>query len=295
MISGITILCFAASYAVALALEVSRLLFRSGVRGALMLGFGGAGFLAHTAFLGYRAAAVTQAPLSSPFDWYLVAAWALAGLYLGLTVQYSRTPVGLFILPLVLGLIGVARFLADQQPFARGSASQFWGMIHGAFLLLGVLAVLAGSVAGLMLLVQSYRLKHKMAGGERLRLPSLESLERAGARLTMAAPWMLALGFLSGVILNQVNHHRQLDDVVPWNDPVVWSFTLLLAWATAAALFCALYKPARQGRKVAYLTLTSFLFLLLWLGIRLSIPSEHGVSPVVAAPLPSASQAGGRA
>ena len=35
MLSGVGIVCFAASYTVALALEVTRLFFRSGIRGAL--------------------------------------------------------------------------------------------------------------------------------------------------------------------------------------------------------------------------------------------------------------------
>ena len=55
MISGISITCFAASYAVVLALEISRLFFRSRVRWAVMVGFAGAGMVAHTAFLAYRA------------------------------------------------------------------------------------------------------------------------------------------------------------------------------------------------------------------------------------------------
>src|SRR5882762_8167631 len=102
--TGITIFCFAASYSVALLLEASRLVFRSGVRGALLLGFGGAGLLAHTLFLGHRALRAGAAPLSSEYDWYLVAAWVLAVVYLYLTLQHPRTAVGLFTLPLVLGL-----------------------------------------------------------------------------------------------------------------------------------------------------------------------------------------------
>ena len=59
------ITCFALGYAVALALEVSRLLFRSGVRGAIMMGFAGAGLLAHTVFLVNQAAKAEGSPLSS--------------------------------------------------------------------------------------------------------------------------------------------------------------------------------------------------------------------------------------
>jgi ABC-type transport system involved in cytochrome c biogenesis permease subunit len=161
MLSGISIFCFAASYTVALLLEASRLVFRSGVRGALLLGFGAAGLLAHTLYLGHRAVAAPAAALSSEYDWYLLAAWVLAAVYLYLTLQHQRTAVGLFILPLVLGLIGCARF-ADQVPFPQTRALQIWGAIHGGFLLLGMVAVLVGFVAGMMHLLQSYRLKHKV-------------------------------------------------------------------------------------------------------------------------------------
>ncbi len=136
MLSGISIFCFAASYAVALALEASRLWFRSGVRGALMLGFAGAGLLAHTLFLGYRAATAAGAPLSSQFDWYLVAAWIVVAVYLYFTCYHPRTAIGLFILPLVLALIGVAQF-SPKEPFPRTPAAQVWGIVHGVFLLLG--------------------------------------------------------------------------------------------------------------------------------------------------------------
>src|SRR5271163_1893453 len=115
-ISGITVFCFAASYFVAWLLELTRLWFRSGVRGAIMLGFAVAGFLAQTLYLGYRAAQSDAAPLSSSFDWYLLAAWMLAGAYLYLTYYYPRAAIGLYLWPLVLGLIAAATWFADRNP-----------------------------------------------------------------------------------------------------------------------------------------------------------------------------------
>src|SRR5262249_667697 len=108
MIAKISIFCFAASYAVTLALEITRLFFRSGVRGALMLTFAGAGITAHTLFLIHRwTAEGANAPLSSEFDWYLVAAWLLALCYLVLVFFHPRNSIGIFCLPLVLGLIAL--------------------------------------------------------------------------------------------------------------------------------------------------------------------------------------------
>jgi hypothetical protein len=62
-LSGISIVCFAASYAVALACEASRLAFRSGVRGALNR----PGSIAARK-AGYRAAAATYPPPPPPMD-----------------------------------------------------------------------------------------------------------------------------------------------------------------------------------------------------------------------------------
>ncbi len=274
MLAGISIVCFAASYAVAFVLELARLVFRSRLRAQLAWGFVAAGLLAQTLFLGYRAATATSAPLSSEFDWYLVAAWGLAATYLYLATYHSQTAIGLFVLPLVLALIGVAHWFSSQTPFAQNRASQVWGAIHGIFLLLATLAVLVGFVAGVMYLLQANRLKHKQLPSQAFRLPNLEWLQQLNSRAIVVSAIMLLVGFLSGAVLNLVNHRLEVDEV-PWGDPVVWSSGLLLCWLVAAALFATLYKPARQGKKVAYLTVASFLFLVLALGLRLFLPSVH--------------------
>ena len=98
MLAGVSITCFASSYLVALILEISRLVFRSGVRGAALLGFAGAGLFAHTVFLAHRALQSTGAPLSSQQDWYLLSAWVLVAGYLGLTCRQRKNVVGLFLL-----------------------------------------------------------------------------------------------------------------------------------------------------------------------------------------------------
>jgi ABC-type uncharacterized transport system permease subunit len=275
MLAGISITCFAASYLVALLLEVSRLFFRSGVRRAVTVGFVGAGLVAHTLYLAYRAATATGTPLSSEFDWYLVAAWCLAVVYLYLTLEHPQTAFGLFVLPLVLGLIGMAHFFSDPTPYAQTQAAKVWGTIHGAFLLLGTVAVAVGFAGGLMGLVQAYRLKRKLPPLQGLRLPSLEWLERTNIRATAFSVVMLAIGFFSGIVLNLV-HHRLKVEELPWNDPIIWGSGLLLAWLVVAALFTVCYKPARQGRKVAYLTVASFVFLVLSIGIRVFLPTSHG-------------------
>lgn len=276
-IENISITCFFASYVVALALEASRLVFRSGVRGALMLGFGLAGVLAHTLYLGHRATVTAPSPLASEYDFYLVAAWVLAAIYLYLTVYHSQSPIGLFVLPVVLLFIVSAWLFGDPRPIPKTAASYWWGAIHGVSLLLGTVAVTIGFLTGVMYLLQSRRLKKKLTPGQGLRLPSLEWLQRMNTRTIAIAVLMLVCGFLAGVILN-LNKSRN-GDHVPWTDPVILSSSFLVVWMVIAWLFNHLYKPAQQGRKVAYLTVASFLFLVIAL-ISILAPTDHGAKEV---------------
>jgi len=220
MLARVEILCFAASYSVALALELSRLAFRSGLRGVLMLGFAAAGLLAHTIYLGHRAWQ-TSIPLSSEFDWYLVTAWVLVWVYLWLTYYHPKNPIGLFVLPVVLALVAAATFLADREPFPASRASQLWGAVHGVFLLLGTVSVTLAFVAGVMYLLHAAQLKRKLPAPRGFQLPSLEWCERINTRAILSAAAMLSAGVLSGTVLNVVNRIARPDEQLPWTDPVI--------------------------------------------------------------------------
>ncbi len=275
--SGISITCFAASYGVALALEVTRLWFRSGIRGAIMLGFAGAGLLAHTLFLAHRAATMGGSPLSSEMDWYLLTAWLLVAVYLYLVYYYPKTPFGLALLPLALGLIGAAAFLANRDPFARGPASQVWGVIHGVSILLATVGVLLGFSAGVMYLYQARRLKLKLPPGQGLRLPSLESLQRINSRALVISMLTLGIGVLSGMNLNLINYRRH-EAALPWTDPLVLATLVMFLWLFAHVQIVTFYRPARVGRKVAYITLVSFVFLVVAFSAMLLMNTQHGAS-----------------
>jgi len=269
------IICFAGSYIVVLAMEFSRLVFRSGVRGAIMLAWAGAGLFAHTVYLYYRAVNTTGVPLSSWQDWYLVAAWALMVMYLYLLSFHPRTSIGLFLLPIVLGLIAAGTFAASATPFARVPASKVWGAIHGASLAAAAVSMLVGLAAGLMYLWQTRRLKLKLPMGHGLRLPSLEWLQGVNQRAIFIALIMLGIGVLGGVILSSAGQ-RPEQDRLPLYDPLVISTLAIFFWLLAAVVISHLYKPARQGRKVVYLTMISFVFLVAALAVGLSLETRHG-------------------
>jgi ABC-type transport system involved in cytochrome c biogenesis permease subunit len=146
-------------------------------------------------------------------------------------------------------------------------------MLHGAALLLGTVAVLLGFIGGLLYLWQSRRLKQKTNRLKGLRLPSLERLQRVSEGALITSCCLLVIGLVSGILLNW---WKGADAAVPWTDPVVWPSAVLLMWLLLVLTFNAFYKPARQGRKVAYLTMASFMFLAFVIAILFLVPSSHG-------------------
>lgn len=283
-VAGISVVCFAASYAVALACEASRLLFRSGVRGAAMVGFAVAGLLAHSLFLLWRAFHEPSVPLSSEFDWYLLAAWLLAGGSLWLTLANPKTPVGLFFFPIVLLLIGRAE-MSSREPFPQSPATQAWGMIHGSFNLAASVAVAVGAVAGLMWLIQAGRLSRKTTPVRGFRMPSLEKLAALSSRSGLVAATTGSAGFLSGIVLNAITQQHGLLEPVPWNDPVVLRMGLLVAWLVVAAVVSRLLVKRPEGPRVtAWLSLVSLVVLAVSMTWGLVGTTRHGAPPPPAVP-----------
>jgi ABC-type uncharacterized transport system permease subunit len=276
-LTRITMMCFTASYAVALAVEGAGLALRGGGwlagRRVLVGVFGIAGLFAHATYLALRASGQAT-PLSSPADWCLLAALVLAAVSLVATLALPRWATGVFLLPVVLALVAASAG-ASPEPFAPERASRFWSQTHGWLLLAAAVTVSLGFAAGLMYLVQSWRLKNKLPPRQGFRLPSLEWLERVNAQSLGISVWLVAGGFVSGLVLSTLKN-RGVAGYRLAADPVVWTLGAMLAWLVAAEVFRLAYPAARRGQKVAYLTLASFGFLAL---VVLSLLGPtHGVS-----------------
>jgi ABC-type uncharacterized transport system permease subunit len=274
MLSGVWFQFAIVSYAVALGLELlgrkRRLANAHAVLVALMV----AGIAAQAVDLTRHAVLVDAPPLASPAEWLYMVAAVLAVAYLAAIFYLPGTPVGVLALPLVLSLV-VAAGRASQEPFSPSRTSFVWGSIHGVALLLGTVAVCIGFWAGLLYLVQSYALKHAQSSSTGFRLPSLEWLERVNSRSLGMSTLLIALGFGSGVVLSLNSHRGNVEHSI-WSDPVVISSAAMLLWLVAAELFRWLYPAARQGRKVAYLTLASFVFLAATVVSLTMVNSSHG-------------------
>ena len=274
MLSGIWIAVLAACYATALALELVGFKQRFSGRRLASAAFALSGFIVHSAVLG-SSFATEPVPLATPAEWLSAAAWSLALVYLAAILYLPRSPSGVVLLPLVLGLIAASQ-VASRQPFAPDRTFYFWGLAHGLLLLGGILTMCVGFLAGVMYLGQSYALKHAQSSALSWRLPSLEWLERVNSRMLAVSTVLILLGFASGVVLSILNQRHDAS-LLLWRDPVVQSSAAMLLWLFAAEAFRLVYPAARQGRKVAYLTLASFAFVVITVLVLALVKSGHGL------------------
>jgi ABC-type transport system involved in cytochrome c biogenesis permease subunit len=255
----ITVFCFGASYAVALALELAHYLRPRAWKRWLGLSFGAAGLLAHTLYLACRPPA-----LASSSGSVLFLAWMLAVFYLYGSVHHRSQAWGLFVLPVLVGLVvlgGVGPSTSDSTP-GRFSAldalrgERFWGTTHGVLLVLAAVGVSVGFLAGLMYLVQAHRLREKVPPGQGVRLLSLERLERMMRRSAALAFPLLTAGALVGVALIVNSGSASIG----WSDPKIIGTALL--WLVVAVLVRLRYGRRVRGRRVAVLLIVAFALML---------------------------------
>jgi ABC-type uncharacterized transport system permease subunit len=264
-IEGITFFCIEASYAVALAVELVYLFRPRPVQRLLGTASGMAGLLAHTLLLA-RTLFLADEPysLASQTGSLLFLSWILAVFYLYGSIHHRRFSWGVFILPVVLGLVVLAGlFGADSEaPSAKalgggpqlslGSWSVDWGLIHGALLLLAAVGVCVGFVASVMYLVQVRRLKAKVLPGHGIKLLSLERLEEMNRRAIVLSFPLLTAGLLVGVALM-----LQEGDGFAGLRRVKIVSTIIL-WVVFAILLYLRYGINARGKRVAFMTIVAF-------------------------------------
>ena len=286
-LAKISITCFAASYLVVFAIALLRVYLpqvytrRPTVWSTIKIGFAAAGLFAHSVFLVYHTnLSFDQSGLwlGSWFGWSLAGAWLLAAAYLWLVYQKFNASIGLFLLPVVLGLIGWGTWVGSESTFTADRENTIWSMVHGIALLLGTAVVALGFVFGVMYLVHARRLKSKsVSASGQFRLPSLEWLQQQTERSLFVSAICVGLGLLSGIALNLTSTAEGI--AIPWKNPVIWTSAALFAWLVFALLGSQFYRPVRSGRKVAMLVLFSCLFLVIELGIAWWFGHGTGVSP----------------
>src|SRR5207244_3858122 len=187
-------------------------------------------------------------------------------------IHHHRVAWGLFVLPLVLGLVVLAVVL--PPPVSEGAASvwtgvTFWGMAHGVLVLLAAVGISVGFVASVMYFVQAHRLRAKLPPSPGMKMLSLERIETMQRRAILWAFPLLTVGLLVGMVLLAQQGAR----AEAWHSPLILS-TLGL-WLVFAVLLYLRYGVHVRGKQAALWRMVAFAFLIMALVLRVMLPLVH--------------------
>ncbi len=276
MLSGVTVSCFGICYLLVLALELTRWWFRVPYRMVAVIGLTVLGLFTH--FLYLQDLVVRQLAESGPaalfaswHDWTMISAFALTAIYLMLVLLKPKSPVGTFLLPLVIALVASGITLRNARPFERDTAMGLWRWMHGGSLMIGTTLVTLGFAVALMYLFQSRRLKSKTIAGSRPTLPSLEYLQLAGSYCLYVSSFFVGCGLTAGVIMN-----LQRSGHISWTDRGIVFSGVLFLWLGVSSILE--FRLARRSlwTWTAYINIGSFVCLALTL--IFVVFSQHGRS-----------------
>lgn len=216
------------------------------------VGGGGGGAVRHSWFLADRHAGDLSAGWG-PRGWILALSWLGAAYYVMATGVERRSALGVFLWPVVLGLVACS-YAVDTNPvrlWGEAGPARGWGVLHAALLMGGLLGVLAGVVTSAMYLVQHRRLRAGRFRSDAVPLFSLERLDRWNRAAAAVAVPLLTLGVLIGLGLVVAAGSEIADSLL---DPVVVG-TSVGVLVTAAALGGVLARRRDPGRGIAVRTL----------------------------------------
>jgi ABC-type transport system involved in cytochrome c biogenesis permease subunit len=257
-LQNITHACFGLSYLFAFVLELARLFWPGSAWRIAALAFGTAGLFAHTAYL-----FLNQPTPASPFGSLLLLAWVLAFFSLYGTLNYAKQAWAVFVLPVVIGLVGLslalvtsASQMAPADIPAWMSGERFWGAVHGTLLLLAAVGVSVGFLASVMYLIQARRVRNKVNPTRVVPMFSLERLERMNRHAVNWSFPLLTAGLLVGSLLLRHEHGSAEN----WLSIKVLSTSGL--WVVFLVLVYLRYATNVPGRRLALLSIGAFALML---------------------------------
>jgi ABC-type transport system involved in cytochrome c biogenesis permease subunit len=235
------------------------------------------GVLAHTFVIGMQTMEVRHVPFANPSRAISTFVWLLTLSYLYLEVTTDERAMGVFILPIVIGLqiIPVVNPGVENRDPVLDSPL-FW--IHVASLLFAYASFALAGMLGLTYMLQFKEIKAKHLGYFYQRLPSLQTLDLMNWR-SVAVGWLfLTLGVVVGVIW--AAQARALDP----QDPNIQAMAIgdpkilfaLLTWLVYSFAMIARRTMGWSGRRAAWLSAVGFAIVLLnFLPLNYFVTTSH--------------------
>jgi len=221
--------------------------------------------LSHTFVIGMQTMEVRYMPFANTSRAISTFVWLLTLSYLYLELTTDERAMGVFILPIMVGL----QIIPAVNPGVENvnpvlDSPWFW--VHMSSLLFAYASFALASVLGLTYVLQFKEIKKKHLGFFYTRLPSLQVLDRMNARAVTIGWVFLTLGVVVGVIWAAqaravAPENPNLQAMLSLNDPKV--LIAMFTWAVYSFAMVARRTMGWSGRRAAWLSAFGFAVVLL--------------------------------
>ena len=235
------------------------------------------GALVHTFVIGMQTMEVHHVPFANPSRAVSTFVWLLTLSYLYLELTTDERSMGVFILPVVIGL-QVIPALYPGTEYADPVLDSPWFWVHVSSLLFAYASFGLAGVLGLIYMLQFKEIKKKHLGYFYTRLPSLQILDVMNSR-AVAVGWLfLTFGVIVGVVWTAEARAIAPNDpnlrAMSLDDPKI--FIALLTWGVYSFAMFARRALAWSGRRAARLSAIGFGFVMLnFLLINYFVTTSH--------------------
>ena len=233
--------------------------------------------LAHTFLIGMQTMEVHHIPLASLPTAVSTFVWLLTLSYLYLEITTEERTMGVFILPIVVGLQTIS-VVSPGVENADPVLDSPWFWVHVASLLCAYASFALAGMLGLTYMLRFKEIKKKHLGYLYSRLPSLLTLDTMNSR-AMTVGWVfLTIGVTVGVIWTAQSRALAPENpnlrMMSLDDPKI--FFAVLTWVVYSFALFARNRLGWTGRRAAWLSFVGFAIILLnFLPIGYFVETSH--------------------
>ena len=233
--------------------------------------------LSHTFVIGMQTMEVRHVPFANVSRLVSSFVWVLALSYIYLEVTTDERAMGVFILPILVGLQMIP-VLNPGVEKADPLLDSPWFWVHIASLLFAYASFALAAMLGLTYVLQFKEIKKKQLGYFYTRLPSLQVLDTMNQRASALGWVFLTMGLIVGAIwAGQASSYAGSDprvQAMQLQDPKI--FVALVCWAVYSFEVFAARRIGWGGRRTAYLSAIGFTIVLLnFIPISYFLTSSH--------------------
>jgi cytochrome c-type biogenesis protein CcsB len=235
----------------------------------LGVAFFGSGFLVHCAGIAPIFLKTGQIPANTLNETLLIAAWALAGVFLWVRFRYRLKILGVCAAPVAAFLMAMVSSLPREPVPAQTIFKSFWLYLHilGVFIGEAFFALACG--LAILYLIHQNAIKTKTRGFFYKRLPPLELLDLTGYACTTVGFILLTLGLIAGFVYARTTWGK----LWSWDPKEVWS---IITWGIYAALLHQRLTVGWRGRRSAIMAILGFAVVLFtFLGVNFLLQGHH--------------------